>query len=76
MRHQDWQLMTIDDDKWLFTGQSFSMPLLKLSRWVHEIEILFFFHFCTVIMDTGDIVSDISTHILRKERNNLGTDRI
>jgi len=36
----------------------------------------FFFHFCTVIMHIGDMVSDISTHILRKERNNLGTDRI
>lgn len=36
----------------------------------------FFFIFCTVIMDIYDMVSDISTHILRKERNNLGTDRI
>lgn len=34
------------------------------------------FHFCTVIIDIGDMVSEISTHILRKERNNLGTDRI
>lgn len=36
----------------------------------------FFFHFCTVIMNIGDTVSDINTHILRKERYDLGTDRI
>lgn len=41
-----------------------------------KLKYYFFFYFCIVIIDIGDMVFEISIYILRKERNNLGIDRI